>query len=220
MKDFSSSLNGDRVGMITFAGVDFVQCPLTLDYDAYDLIIDSLSPGMLAKDGTAIGNAIKSCVQRMVEKAGKSRVMILITDGENNTGMPPMDAAKLAKQNDIRIYTIGAGTAQGGVIPEGQDMFGRTVNKTYKGEEVVTKLDDSELREIAGITGGKYYSITAPNIFASIKDDIRNMQENSTKKDQMSHEENYAPWLLWGIIFFVLGQVLPGRKLKFKSQNQ
>jgi Ca-activated chloride channel family protein len=212
LKDFSSSLNGDRVGMITFAGVDFVQCPLTLDYDAYDLIIDSLSPGMLAKDGTAIGNAIKSCVQRMVEKAGKSRVMVLITDGENNTGMSPIEAANLAKQNDIRIYTIGAGTAQGGVIPEGQDMFGRTVNKIYKGEEVVTKLDDSELKEIAGITGGKYYLITAPDIFASIKDDIRNMQENSTKKDQMSHEENYAPWLLWGVVFFVLGQVLPGRK--------
>ena len=220
LRDFSSSLNGDRVGMITFAGVDFVQCPFTLDYDAYDLIIDSLSPGMLSKDGTAIGNAIKSCVERMVEKAGKSRVMILITDGENNTGIAPVEAAKLAKENNIRIYTIGAGTARGGVIPEGQDMFGKTIHKIYKGEEVVTKLDDSELREIAGITGGAYHLITDANVFGSIRNDIRNMQENSTKKEQMSHEENYAPWLLWGIIFFVLGQVLPTGRLKFKGKNQ
>ena len=182
LREFSASLNGDRVGMITFAGVDFIQCPFTVDYDAYDLIIDSLYPGMLAKDGTAIGNAIKSCVERMVEKAGKSRVMILITDGENNTGMAPVEAAKLAKENNIRIYTIGAGTAQGGVIPEGQDMFGRTIHKIYKGEEVVTKLDDSELREIAGITGGNYHLITDPGTFNSIRDDIKNMQENSTKK--------------------------------------
>jgi Ca-activated chloride channel family protein len=220
LKNFSDSLNGDRIGMITFAGVDFVQCPLTLDYDAYDLIIDSIYPGMLAKDGTAIGNAIKSCIERMTEKSGQSRVLILITDGENNTGTPPVDAAREAKDKGVRIYTIGAGTARGGEIPEGQDMFGNRVYKTYKGEEVVTKLDDSELKNIASITGGQYYSITDQNAFVSIKNDISGMQAGNTKKEEMTHEENYAPWLLWGIILFVLGQAMPGRKLKVKSQNQ
>lgn len=220
LKNFSDSLNGNRIGMITFAGVDFVQCPLTLDYDAYDLIIDSIYPGMLAKDGTAIGNAIKWCIDRMTEKSGQSKVLILITDGENNTGTPPETAAQEAKDKGIRIYTIGAGTARGGEIPQGQDMFGNQVYKTYKGEEVVTKLNDSELKNIASITGGQYYSITDPNAFMSIKNDISGMQTGNTKKEEMTHEENYAPWLLWGIILFVLGQAIPGRKLKVKRQNQ
>ena len=213
LKDFTSNLAGDRVGMMTFAGTNFVQCPLTNDYDAYDLITDSLYPGMLYKDGTALGDAIKASVERMVEKGEKSKIMILITDGENNMGMAPMDAAKIAKEQGIRIYTIGVGTELGGKIPEGTDMFGRVYFKTYEGAEVVTKLDDRELREIAGLTGGKFYRVTDLNAFKSIKDDIKYMEENKTKKEEIKHEENYTMWLLWGIIFFVISQVMPVRKL-------
>jgi len=213
LKDFTASLAGDRIGMMTFAGTNFVQCPLTNDYDAYDLITDSLYPGMLFKDGTALGEAIKASIERMVEKAGKSKIMVLITDGESNMGMAPIEAAKAAKEQDIRIYTIGVGTEQGGKIPEGTDMFGRVYYKTYEGAEVVTKLDDRELREIAGLTGGKYYRVTDLNAFKSIKDDIRYMEENKNKKEEIKHEENYTLWLLWGIIFFVISQALPARKL-------
>jgi Ca-activated chloride channel family protein len=213
LKDFTASLAGDRIGMITFAGTNFVQCPLTNDYDAYDLIIDSLYPGMLFKDGTALGDAIKASVERMVEKGGKSKIMMLITDGESNMGMAPIEAAKTAKEQGIPIYTIGVGTESGGRIPEGTDMFGRVYFKTYEGAEVITKLDDRELREIAGLTGGKYYRVTDLNAFKSIKDDIRHMEENKTKKEEIKHEENYAPWLLWGIIFFVISQALTVRKI-------
>ncbi|MEI7541932.1 MAG: VWA domain-containing protein [bacterium] len=213
LKDFTASLAGDRIGMMTFAGTDFIQCPLTNDYDAYDLIIDSLYPGMLFKDGTALGDAIKASVERMVEKAAKSKILILITDGESNMGMAPIAAAKIAKEKDIRIYTIGVGTLEGGRIPEGKDMFGRVYFKTYEGAEVVTKLDDRELREISGLTGGKYYRVTDFNAFKAIKDDIRYMEENKTKKEEMKYEENYTLWLLWGIIFFVASQALSVRKI-------
>jgi Ca-activated chloride channel family protein len=213
LKDFTASLAGDRIGMMTFAGTNFVQCPLTTDYDAYDLIIDSLYPGMLFKDGTALGDAIKASVERMVEKGEKSKIMILITDGESNMGTVPIDAAKIAKDKDIRIYTIGVGTQEGGRIPEGTDMFGRVYFKTYEGAEVITKLDDRELKEIAGVTGGKYYRVTELNAFKSIKDDIRYMEENKTKKDEIKHEENYTMWLLWGILFFVASQVMNVRKI-------
>ncbi len=214
LKDFSMSLSGDRVGMITFAGTDFVQCPLTVDYDAYDLIIDSLYPGMLFKDGTALGNAIKSCADRMVEKAGKSRIMILITDGESNAGIPPVEAARYAKDKDIRIYSIGVGTKEGAKIPGGADVFGRRYYKTYEGQEVISKLDDSELREVSGITGGKFYRVTDLNAFKSIKNDIRFMEENKSKKEEIKHEENYAGYLLIGLILFVLSQALTIRDLK------
>ena len=225
LKDFTSTLAGDRIGMMTFAGTDFVQCPLTNDYDAYDLIIDSLYPGMLFKDGTALGEAIKASVERMVEKGEKSKIMVLITDGESNMGMAPIEAAKTAKEKGIRIYAIGVGTQQGGRIPAGTDMFGRVYFKTYEGQEVITKLDDRELREIAGLTGGKYYRVTDLNAFKSIKDDIRYMEENKTKKEEIKHEENYTLWLLWGIIFFVVSQAMTVRKLTelklpFKSQKK
>jgi Ca-activated chloride channel family protein len=211
LKEFTASLNGDRIGMITFAGVSFVQCPLTVDYDAYDLIIDSLAPGMLSKDGTALGDAIRACADRMKEKAEKSRIMILITDGESNAGTPPVDAARYAKEQGIMIYTIGVGTEEGGKIPDGQDMFGRTYFKSYEGAEVVTKLNDSELREVAGITGGKFYRATDMNAFRSIKDEMRFMEENKTKKEQITHEENYSGFLLWGLIFFALSQLMTVR---------
>ena len=192
LKNFTSTLGGDRVGMTTFAGVDFIQCPLTTDYDALDLIIDSLYPGMLFKDGTALGNAIKASVDRLVEKAEKSRIMILITDGESTAGISPVEAAKIAEEKGIRIYTIGVGTLEGGKIPEGRDAFGRQYFKTYKGEMVVTKLDDSELKKIAGLTGGKYYRVTDKNAFAQINSDIRTMEENKLKDEKhMKYEENY-----------------------------
>lgn len=219
LKDFTASLSGDRIGMITFAGVDFVQCPLTVDYDAYDLIIDSLYPGMLFKDGTALGSAIRSAADRMQEKAEKSKIMILITDGESNAGIPPAEAARYAKEKGIRIYTIGVGTEQGGRIPEGRDVFGRVYFKNYEGSEVVSKLEGTELREVAGITGGKFFRVTDVNAFKSIKNDIRFMEENRTKKEETKHEENYTGFLLWGLILFAASQAMTVRKLgKDKEQ--
>jgi Ca-activated chloride channel family protein len=217
LKDFVASLSGDRVGMIVFAGIDFVQCPLTNDYEALDLILDGVYPGMLPKEGTALGEAIKSATERMVEKADKSKIMILITDGESLEGMPPMDAARTAKEKDIRIYTIGVGTEEGGRIPEGQDMFGRTYFKTYNGQVVVSKLDDSVLKQVAGLTGGKYYRVTDRNAFASITSDIKDMEDNKTKvKKNMLYEENYTVFLYWGILLFVISQILPIRKYNLK----
>jgi len=214
VRDFIASLSGDRVGMIVFAGVDFVQCPLTTDYEALDLIMDGITPGMMPKEGTAMGLAIKDAVDRIEEKAEKSRIMILITDGESLEGMSPIDAAKLAKEKDIRIYTIGVGTEAGGRIPEGKDMFGRTYYKTYNNEIVVSRLDDSVLKQVAGITGGKYYRVTDPGAFADINRDIRQMEDNKTKvKKNTMYEENYTAFLYWGILLFILSHLIPVRRI-------
>lgn len=209
LKEFLDLLTGDRIGIITFAGVDFVQCPLTIDYDAVDLIIDGLYPGMLFKDGTYIGNAIKSAIERLEIDAGKSKVLILITDGENTGGMAPLDAAKIAKEKGIRIYAIGVGTKEGGKIPEGRDFFGRVYFKTYQGEVVISKLDDSELKQIANITEGKYFRLTDANAFKSIVSDIKNIEENKTKvKKTIKYKENYQKFLLWGLIFYLISAAI------------
>lgn len=212
VKDFVASLAGDRVGMIVFAGIDFVQCPLTNDYEALDLIIDGINAGMMPKEGTALGNAIKSAVARIEEKAEKSKVMILITDGESLEGMNPIEAAKLAKEKGIRIYAIGVGTYEGGRIPVGQDVWGRTVWKAYNGQVVVSKLEDAVLKQIAGITDGKYYRVTDRGAFAAINEDIKKMEDNKTKiKKNIQYEENYTVYLWWGILLFVLSHLIPVR---------
>jgi len=224
IKDFLYTLAGDRVGLITFAGVDFVQCPLTIDYEAMELIVDNVFPGMLFKDGTALGNAIKACVERLMEKGEKSSIIILITDGENTEGTDPLETAKLAGDSGIRIYTIGVGTREGGRIPAGRDAFGRVHFKTYRGQTVVSKLEDGRLKKIAEMTSGRYYRATDAGAFKKIIQDIRGMEENKSKiKRQVKHEENYALYLLAGIVLFVLSNVLPVRKPvlpKIKLKNE
>ncbi|HPI03258.1 MAG TPA: VWA domain-containing protein [Candidatus Goldiibacteriota bacterium] len=220
LHDFINSLAGDRVGMMTFAGVDFIQCPLTLDYETLNLIIDGLYPGMLSKDGTALDASIKSSVDRLQSKGGKSKILILITDGENTEGGDPISAARYAAEKGIRIYTVGVGTKEGGKIPEGRDAWGRIYYKIYKGSEVISKLDDSELRQIAGITGGKFYRITDSGAFRKIKDDTYLMEKNKNKKEQVKYEENYTVFLLWALIFFILYYILPVRADIFKIKSR
>lgn len=210
LNNFIANLSGDRVGIIVFAGIDFVQCPLTLDYEAVGFIIDSLYAGMLPREGTALGNAIKSAIERMEEKAEKSKVMILITDGESLEGISPIDAASEAKEKNIRIYTIGAGTEEGGMIPEGTDIWGRTYYKIYRGEVVVSRLDEKILKQVAGISGGRYFRVADSDAFNKIMDHIKEMEANKAKiKKETRYEENYWMFLLWGIIFFMIAHILP-----------
>lgn len=217
VRNFIASLAGDRVGMIVFAGVDFVQCPLTTDYEAVDLIMDGVNAGMMPKEGTAMGQAIKDAVDRIEEKAEKSRIMILITDGESMEGMSPIEAAKIAKEKGIRIYTIGVGTEEGGRIPEGQDVFGRMIWKAYQGQAVVSRLEDAVLKQVAGITDGKYYRVTDRGAFASINEDIKRMEDNKTKvKKNIQYEENYTAFLYWGILLFVLSHLIPVKAVNIK----
>lgn len=213
LKEMLFDLSGDRIGMIVFAGTTFVQCPLTLDYDAFELILDSVYPGMLEKDGTAIGDGIKEAVKRIEEKAEASRAVILISDGENTAGSPPAEGARLAAQKGIVIYTVGAGTEKGSKIPEGRDAFGRVYYKTHRGELVVSRLDDRELKQIASLTGGKYYSIRDKGVFRDIVAEIAKMDENRAvlKKEQI-YEENYAPWLAAGIILLLLSGAIKIRR--------
>ncbi|MEI7640626.1 MAG: VWA domain-containing protein [bacterium] len=216
LKRFADSLSGDRIGMICFAGINFIQCPLTVDYEAFDLIADNIYPGMLAKDGTSIGDAIEYGIKRLLEKGEKSRIMILISDGENMYGENPITAAKAAAKENIRIYTIGVGTLQGGKIPDGYDAWGRPFFKIYNGQEVVTKLDDAELKQVAGLTGAKYYRVTDANAFAGINADIGNMEKNKSKeKQQRRFEENYWYFLIVGLLCFVLSLAVSVNKNRF-----
>ncbi|MDE0836968.1 MAG: VWA domain-containing protein [Akkermansiaceae bacterium] len=153
--DFLNQLEGDRVGLVPFAGSAFALCPLTLDYGAFRESLNSINTNLIPRQGTDLASAIREGDRLFDEEGNNQRFLVLITDGEDLQG-EALAAAEEAKKNGTTIYTVGVGAADGQAIPV-RDQYGR---KTYlrdeNGKKVQTKLDEQTLREIAEITGGLY----------------------------------------------------------------
>ena len=155
LKNFIGSRQNDRIGLVVFAGEAYTQCPLTLDYRVLEDLLEQVRTGVIV-DGTAIGNALATAVNRLRESTAKSRVVILITDGDNNAGnISPLQAAEIAKELGIRVYTILIGKGGRVPYPTGTDLFGRT---TY--EPVEIDVNPGLLQQIATTTNGSYYPAT------------------------------------------------------------
>jgi len=197
-------LKGDRVGILTFAGDSFMQCPLTLDYSAAKMFLNIIEPGMMPKPGTAIGDAIKVATKSFTKKERKHKVLVLITDGEDhNTN--PAEAASEAKKEGVMIYTIGIGTRKGEPIPI-MDSSGRIsgYKKDKSGEVVKTKLDEEMLQKIALITDGKYYHATAGEFeLDKIYGEIDKMDKKELSSRLFTQYEDRFQYFL-GIAFILL----------------
>jgi Ca-activated chloride channel family protein len=155
LKNFIESRQNDRIGLVVFAGEAYTQCPLTLDYRVLEELLEQVRTGVIV-DGTAIGNALATAVNRLRESDAKSRVVILITDGDNNAGnISPLQAAQIAKELGIKVHTILIGKGGRVPYPTGTDLFGRT---TY--EPVEIDVNPELLQQIAKVTGGAYYPAT------------------------------------------------------------
>ncbi|MEJ1421851.1 MAG: VWA domain-containing protein, partial [Candidatus Sedimenticola sp. (ex Thyasira tokunagai)] len=160
MTQFIQNRGGDRVGLIIFGNQAFVQSPLTFDLNAVAGILDTVSPGM-AGDATAMGDAIGLSVKKLRERPEGSRVLLLVTDGENTAGLiPPLEAAQLAAREGVRIYTIGVGSNKSSVMIRGTD--GR-----YR-EEAEIGMDEKTLKKIAEQTGGAYFRATTTDALEKI----------------------------------------------------
>ncbi|SMF25105.1 vWA domain-containing protein [Pseudobacteriovorax antillogorgiicola] len=160
--DLLSMLQGDRIGLLQFAGVGFVQCPLTLDYMAMELFLDSLGESMIPVPGSAIGNAIRLAHKSLMESATEGSVgksIILITDGEDHES-GPIQAAQDAASDGVRIYPIGIGSEGGAPIPDGDGGY----VKDQSGRMVLSRLDEGTLEEIARITEGRYVRSTTGDL--------------------------------------------------------
>jgi Ca-activated chloride channel homolog len=155
LKNFISSRQNDRIGLVVFAGEAYTQCPLTLDYRVLQELLEQVKTGVIV-DGTAIGNALATAVNRLRESDAKSRVVILLTDGDNNAGnISPLQAAQIAKDLGIRVFTILIGRGGRVPYPTGTDLFGRTLY-----EQVEIDVNPELLQEIARTTGGNAYQAT------------------------------------------------------------
>jgi Ca-activated chloride channel family protein len=154
------ALQGDRVGLVVFAGTSLVNCPLTVDQNAVKLFLDVVDTQAIPRPGTNIGDAIRRGIQAFDAPDRRHRVMILVTDGESLEG-DPQAAAEEAKQAGVAIYSIGVGTAAGEPIPLRDERGNVTgYKKDETGSVVVSRLDEETLRQVSGTTGGQYFRAT------------------------------------------------------------
>ncbi len=173
--NFIRGRENDRMGLVVFARKAFTQCPLTLDYEILIQLLKDVQVGMI-QDGTAIGMGIASAVNRLRDSDAKSKVIILITDGENNAGnIDPITAAELANTFDIKVYTIGVG--KGGLVPfpVNDPLFG----KRYVQANV--EVDEMTLKRIADITGGLFFRARDPQSLAGIYKKINELEKTEVK---------------------------------------
>ncbi len=199
VNDFIESRKSDQIGLVAFAGLAYAVSPLTTDYSWLKTNLNRIELGLI-EDGTAIGSAIASSVSRLRKSSGESKVMVLLTDGVNNSGeITPVEAARLAEQFGVKIYTIGAGTK--GYVPyPAVDIFGR---KTYR--KVIIDLDEKSLRQIADITGGRYFRATDERSLREIYAEIDQLEK--TEIEEIGYKEYkelfYIPLWLGLSIFFL-----------------
>ena len=152
--DLLNMLEGDRIGLVAFAGTSYLQCPLTLDYSAARIFLNAIDTKLIPVQGTAISHAIRTSVKAFNQQDTRSRAIILITDGEDHTG-DAIQSANWAKKNETKIFVIGIGKEIGAPIPNsgsGKPGFKKDAN----GEVILTKLDEPTLQQIAIQTGGSY----------------------------------------------------------------
>ncbi|MBW7898903.1 von Willebrand factor type A domain protein [Candidatus Brocadiaceae bacterium B188] len=202
VKDFIMKHTNDRIGLVVFAGRPYTQCPMTLDYGMLLQLLDKVEIGMV-EDGTAIGSALGSSIERLKNTKAKSKVIILLTDGRNNSGeIDPFTAAEIARTFGIKIYAIGAGTK--GLAPfPAFDIFGNKVMKQVK-----VDIDDDALREIAKITDGNYYRATDTESLKEIYGQIDKLEKTESDVTQYTeYNELFHYFLLsaFGLLFVELG---------------
>ncbi len=175
IKKFIQKRMNDRIGLVVFARNSFTQCPLTVDYGVLMNFVDQVDFGGL-EDGTAIGMAIANALNRLRDSEAKSKVVILVTDGENNAGeIDPVTAANLAEAFNIKIYTVGVGKEGNAMFPYNDPIFG----KRYVYQP--TKINEPMLREIAEKTGGRYYRARSGEELNQIYTSIDQLEKTEIK---------------------------------------
>ncbi len=189
---FVSGRESDNIGFVIFAAESFTQVPMTTDKAAIVNAIQTIEMGSL-EDGTAIGDGIATSINRIKEGKAKSKSIILLTDGSNNTGVvAPLTAADIAKEKGIKIYTIGVGSNGSALYPVGTNMYGRM---EYQRLPVV--IDEATLKNIAKTTGGKYFRATNKNVLKEVFKEIDALEKTQMDVRNFSKTEDYyMPWAL------------------------
>lgn len=198
--DFIDKRPYDRIGLSAFAGESFTRCPATIDHDVLKELMNDINVGQLS-DGTAIGMGLGNAVSRLAHSEAISKVVVLLTDGVNNSGyIKPMVAAQLAQENDVKLYTIGVGSRGQALAPvsrrrNGEFIFGMSQ----------VEIDEELLQEMAQMTGGKYYRATSENDLVQIYNEINQLEKSEIKVSVIQHHDDYFMlFLKWGLLLLLI----------------
>ncbi len=197
--EFVANRDNDRIGLVVYSGESFTQCPLTTDHDVLKNLFMDIRNGMI-EDGTAIGNGLAMAVNRLKDSKAKSKVAILLTDGFNTAGsIPPLTAAEIAREFNVRVYTIGVGTSGKAPYPF-KTRFGTT---QYQDMEV--QIDEPTLKGIAETTGGTYFRATDNKRLEEIYQEIDALEKSKIEVTRYRKKsEKYFPWAVLAFLLLVM----------------
>lgn len=208
-KEFISGRPDDRFGLVIFSGETFTQCPLTTDHVVIKNLFKDVKSGML-EGRTAIGDGLGTAISRLKDSKAVSKVIILLTDGVNNSGsLDPLSSAEIAKVYGIRIYTIGVGTEGNAPYPV-QTPFGKDI------QYMEVQIDEALLSQVAEMTEGRYFRATSNKKLREIYEEIDKLEKSKIDVNEFTRKnEEFLPWALFALLFLVLEVVL--RNSVFKT---
>jgi Ca-activated chloride channel family protein len=202
LRQFIERRPSDRIGLVAFAGRAYIAAPLTLDHAFLQLNLERLELHTI-EDGTAIGSGLSASVNRLRDLQSKSKIVILMTDGQNNAGqIPPLTAAEAAEALKVKVYTIGVGTRGTAPMPV-RDVFGR---KGYR--NVPVDIDEETLKSISQKTGGKYYRADSTDTLRRIYDEIDQLEKTEVEVKKFVHIEELFHWAAVPGLVLVLLELL------------
>jgi len=209
LKEFVAGFDAGRLALVAFAGRSFTQCPLTTDKGILNDLIDQLDIGSVAIDGTAIGDAVINALGKFKDDAG-SRIIILLTDGENNSGTTtPLTAARAAAKMGVKIYAIGVGTPEGAPIPAYGPQGQKYYLTTPDGKLILAKVDEKTLSAMADITGGEFFRAADEGALKEIYNKISRMEKKEiTVRKTRRYRELFEYPAAAGLAFMLAGGFL------------
>jgi len=199
-------LHGDRVGIVSFAGAAFLQCPLTTDYGAARIFLKNINPDDMPVQGTAIGDALAMAHQLLTssKESSASRLVVLLTDGEDH-GKQLDEALSKLEADKIPIFVVGIGSASGEPIPEyGEDGHMSGYKKSKEGKTVMSRLNEPLLAGLAEKSGGRYVSLQSGGSLSELHDYVKRMQKREFESSLYTQYDEKFPWLLWPAFLLLL----------------
>jgi len=208
LKHFIDQRPNDRIGLVVFAAQAYIATPLTLDHDFLQEDLDRLEIGTINADRTAIGDALSTALNQLREVKSKSKIVILMTDGQNNAGkVDPLTAAQAAQALGVKVYTIGVGVRGQAPMPV-RDVFGRM---TYQWQPV--DIDEDTLQKIANLTGGKYYRADNAERFQQIYAEIDKLEKTEAVINKFAQFDELFPWFVACGLALLLVEVALGQTI-------
>lgn len=205
-REFIRRRPSDRIGIAVFAGFALLQCPLTLDHAALLDFLDLVEVGLIKADGTAIGDGLGTAVNHLREAPGKSKTIVLLTDGSNNSGeIDPMTAARAAASYGIKVYTIGTGSRGPTLIPIQDPTFGRKLVR------IPDDLDERTMQAIAGLTGGRYFRAENLAQLHEVYADIDRLEKSAAPSPERVQRQDLAAWALLPALMLLLLETVLSR---------